>query len=222
MRNKSIIGIALFILFSTFISQNQFTINKFEIKEIKIENNEILDNQELIKIFSFLYSKNIIFLNSYELKKNIDKNSFIEKIEIKKIFPDKIVIKVFEKEPIAIIIDKYQKKNYLGKKTDLIKFRKILKYENLPIVRGEPNNFKKLFNNLIKINFPIDQIISYQHFKVNRWNIEMIDGKILKLPEKYFTESLINFMSIKDKSNFEKYKIFDYRLNNQLVLKKDE
>jgi len=222
MRNKSIIGIALFILFSTFISQNQFTINKFEIKEIKIENNEILDNQELIKIFSFLYSKNIIFLNSYELKKNIDQNSFIEKIEIKKIFPDKIVIKVFEKEPIAIIIDKYQKKNYLGKKTNLIKFRKILKYENLPIVRGEPNNFKKLFNNLIKINFPIDQIISYQHFKINRWNIEMIDGKILKLPEKNFTESLINFMSIKDKSNFEKYKIFDYRLNNQLVLKMNE
>ena len=222
MRNKSIIGIALFILFSTFISQNQFTINKFEIKEIKIENNEILDNQELIKIFSFLYSKNIIFLNSYELKKNIDQNSFIEKIEIKKIFPDKIVIKVFEKEPIAIIIDKYQKKNYLGKKTNLIKFRKILKYENLPIVRGEPNNFKKLFNNLIKINFPIDQIISYQYFKVNRWNIEMIDGKILKLPEKNFTESLINFMSIKDKSNFEKYKIFDYRLNNQLVLKMNE
>ena len=48
MRNKPIIGIALFILFSTFISQNKFTINKFEIKEIKIENNEILEDQELI------------------------------------------------------------------------------------------------------------------------------------------------------------------------------
>jgi len=219
MRNKPVIGIALFILLSTFISQNQFTINKFQIKEIKIENNEILKDQELIKIFSFLYSKNIIFLNSYILKKNIDQNSFIEKIEIKKIFPDKLVIKVFEKEPIAILINKYQKKYYLGKKTDLIEFRKILKYENLPIVRGEPKNFKKLFNDLIKINFPIDQIMSYQHFKVNRWNIEMIDRKVLKLPEKNFTKSLKNFMSIMDETNFEKYKIFDYRLNNQLVLK---
>ena len=106
MRNKPIFGIALFILFSTFISQNKFTTNKFGIKEIKIENNEILEDQELIKIFSFLYNKNIIFLSSYELKKNIDQNSFIEKIEIKKIFPDKLVIKVFEKEPIAILIDK--------------------------------------------------------------------------------------------------------------------
>lgn len=219
MRNKPIFGIALLILFSTFISQNKFTINKFEIKEIKIENNDILEDQELINIFSFLYGKNIIFLNSYKLKKNIDQNSFLKKIEIKKIFPDKLVIKVFEKEPIAILIDKYKKKYYLGKKTDLIEFRKILKYENLPIVKGEPENFKKLFENLNKINFPTDQILTYQHLKVNRWNIEMIDKKILKLPEKNYTESLTNFMSIKDKSNFEKYKIFDYRLNNQLVLK---
>ncbi len=219
MRNKPIFGIALFILFSTFISQNKFTINKFKIKEIKIENNEILEDQELINTFSFLYSKNIIFSNSYELKKNIDQKSFIKKIEIKKIFPDKLVIKVFEKEPIAILIDRYEKKYYLGKKTDLIEFRKILKYENLPIVKGEPKNFKKLLDNLIKINFPTDQILSYRHFKVNRWNIEMIDKKILKLPEKNYTESLTNFMSIKDKSNFEKYKIFDYRLNNQLILK---
>ena len=219
MKNRFILGIALFILFSTFISQNKFTINKFKIKEIKIENNKILEDQELIKIFSFLYYKNIIFLNSYELKKNIDQKSFIEKIEIKKIFPDKLVIKVFEKEPIAILIDKNQKKYYLGKKIDLIEYRKIFKYENLPIVIGEAKNFKKLFDNLIKINFPIEQILSYRHFKVNRWDIEMIDKKILKLPEKNYTESLINFMSIKDKTNFEKYKIFDYRLNNQLILK---
>ena len=53
MRNKPIFGIALFILFSTFISQNKFTINKFKIKEIKIENNEILEDQELIKNFFF-------------------------------------------------------------------------------------------------------------------------------------------------------------------------
>ena len=47
----------------------------------------------------------------------------------------------------------------------------------------------------------------------------MADKKILKLPTKNYTESLINFINIKDKTNFENYKIFDYRLNNQLILK---
>ena len=219
MKNKPIIGIALFILFSTFISQNNFTISKFKIKEVKIENNKILKNQELINIFSFLYSENIIFLNSYKLKKKINQNSFIKKIEIKRVFPNKLVIKVFEKEPIAILIDKNKKKFYLGKKIDLIEHREILKYKKLPIVEGEPKNFKILFNNLIKINFPTEQVLRYRHFKFNRWDIEMVDKKILKLPKKNYTESLINFMSIKEKTNFEKYKIFDYRLKNQLILK---
>ena len=219
MRNKPILGIALFILFSTFISQNKFKVNKFEIKEIKIENNDILQYQELIKIFSFLYNKNIIFLNSHELKKKIHQISFIKKIEIKKIFPDKLVIKVFEKEPIAILIDANKKKFYLGKKIDLIEFRKIPKYENLPTVKGELESFKTLYKILIKINFPTEQILSYHLFELNRWDIEMNDKKILKLPKRNYTEGLINFMSIKDKTNFEKYKIFDYRINNQLILK---
>ena len=47
----------------------------------------------------------------------------------------------------------------------------------------------------------------------------MIDKKILKLPEKNYKKSLINFMNIKENTNFEKYKIFDYRLNNQLILR---
>ena len=219
MKNRFILGIALFILFSTFISQKKITINKFKIQEIKIENNNILEDRELIKIFSFLYNKNLIFLSSFELKKRIDKKSFIKKLEIKKIFPDKLVIKVFEKEPIAIIIDKYQKKFYLGKKIDLIRYRKIQKYENLPVIKGEQNNFKILYNNLIKINFPSEQILSYRYFKANRWDIEMNDKKILKLPAKNYNEVLINFIDIKDKTNFEKYKIFDYRLNNQLILR---
>ena len=219
MKNKQILGVALLILFSTFISQKKVTIDKLKIQEIIIENNKILGDDELIKVFSYLYNKNIIFLNSRELKKKIGQKSFIEKIEIKKIFPNKLVIKVFEKEPIAILIDKDKKKFFLGTKEDLIEYRKISKYENLPIVKGESKSFKILFNNLIKINFPIQQILSYRHFKANRWDIEMNNKTILKLPAKNYTKSLINFMSVKDKTNFEKYKIFDYRLNNQLILK---
>ena len=219
MRNKYIFGIALVILFSSFISQNKFTLNNFEIKEIKIENNEILEDQELMNNFSFLYSKNIIFLNSYELKKNIDQKGFIEKIEIKKIFPDKLMIKVFEKKPIAILIDKYKKKYYLDKKNDLIEYFEISKYKNLPVVKGDHKSFKKLFNNLIRVNFPVEQVHSYHFFMAGRWDIKMKDETIIKLPTKNYIKDLINFMSIKNKTNFEKYKIFDYRLNNQLILK---
>ena len=53
MKNKPIIGIALFILFSTFISQNKFTIDRFKIKEIKVENkiNNAIPNIDLFLIY---------------------------------------------------------------------------------------------------------------------------------------------------------------------------
>ena len=66
------------------------------------------------------------------------------------------MIKVFEKEPIAILIDK-KKKILLREKIDLFEFRKIQKYEKLPVVEGELKSFKILFNNLTKIDFPTEQ-----------------------------------------------------------------
>ena len=61
MNKKFIFGIALIILFTTFISQKKNSTNKFKIQEIKIENNFILSERELLKILSFLYEKEIFF-----------------------------------------------------------------------------------------------------------------------------------------------------------------
>ena len=218
MKNRLILGIALFTLLSTFISQKKIKLNKFKIQEIKILNNNILEDQELEKIFSFLYNKNLIFLSPYELKKVIDPKNFIKKIEIKKIFPDKLVIKVFEKEPIAILIDG-DNKFYLGKKIDLIEYQEISKIKNLPIVYGNQKKFEILFHDLIEINFPISEIQSYYLFKTNRWDIIMKNNKLIKLPNTNYDLSLKNFLKIKNKKSFDSYKIFDYRLKNQLILK---
>lgn len=218
MKNKFIFGFALFLLLTTFISQKEFSINKFKIKEIKVENNEIIKEEELIKDLSFLYNKNIFFLNSFEIKKKLDKKNFIKRLEIKKTYPDKLLIKIFEKEPIAIIINK-QGKFFLGKKIELIKFRKIMKYDELPIIYGDIKNFKILFTNLKKINFPFKIIKKFVFFKVNRWDIELEDERLIRLPSKRYNKSLKNFIQIKNNRNFDKYKIFDYRLEDQLILK---
>ena len=218
MKNRLIIGATLIIIFTTFISENNFTFKKLKINEIRFENNKIVSNEELIKDLSFLYNKNIIFLNTLEIKKKLKKNSFIESFQIKKIYPNELVIKIFEKQPIAIIFQE-NKKFFLGKKFELIKYKKILKYENLAVINGDEKSFKKLFINLKKTKFPTDQVKKYDLLKAERWNIELIDGKLIKLPITNYKQSLVNFLKIKSDRNFENYKIFDYRLNDQLILK---
>jgi len=218
MKNRFIIGATLIILLTTFISEKNFTIKNLTINEIRFENNKIVSNEELIKDLSFLYNKNIIFLNTLEIKKKLNKNGFIESLQVKKVYPNKLVIKIFEKQPIAIIFHE-NKKFFLGKKFELIKYKKIFKYENLAVINGDEKSFKKLFINLKKTKFPSDLVKKYELQKAGRWNIELIDGRLIKLPINNYKKSLKNFLKIKADRNFEKYKIFDYRLNDQLILK---
>ena len=218
MKNRFIIGATLIILFTTFISEKNFTIKNLTINEIRFENNKIVSNEELIKDLSFLYNKNIIFLNTLEIKKKLKKNSFIESLQVKKVYPNKLIIKIFEKQPIAIIFHE-NKKFFLGKKFELIKYKKISKYENLAVINGDEKSFKKLFINLKKTKFPSDLVKKYELQKAGRWNIELIDGRLIKLPINNYKKSLKNFLKIKSDRNFEKYKIFDYRISNQLILK---
>ena len=135
-----------------------------------------------------------------------------------KIYPNKLVIKVFEKEPIAIIIDK-DNKFYLGKQIDLIEYKKLSKYSDLPIIYGDKKNFKILFENLKRINFPIELIKNFSLFESKRWDLELKDKKIIRLPAKNYSKILSNFLEIKSNRNFDKYKVFDYRLEGQLILK---
>ena len=218
MKKRFFVGITLLILFTTFISQKELSINNFQILEIDIYNNFILEKNEIKKDLSFLYNKNLIFLKSSGIEKKLAGKSFIKRLEIKKIYPNKLVIKVFEKEPIAIIIDK-ENKFYLGKKIDLIEYKKLSKYSDLPIVYGDKKSFKILFENLKKVDFPIELIKNFYIFETKRWDLELKNKKIVKLPAKNYNKILRKFLEIRSNRNFDKYKVFDYRLEGQLILK---
>ena len=89
--------------------------SKFEVKEIFIENNQILSDEDLIKELSFLYNRNLLSLKINEIDEVLDKNTFIESLKIKKIYPDQIKVKIFEKKPIVILQDKKNKYYYTTK-----------------------------------------------------------------------------------------------------------
>ena len=46
----------------------------------------------------------------------------------------------------------------------------------------------------------------------------MYDDKVIKLPNQDYLFSLKNFMKSKNNRNFNNYKIFDYRIKDQIIL----
>ena len=55
-----------------------------------------------------------------------------------KIYPDKIKFMIYEKKPIAVLIDKTNK-HYISEKGKLIKYKNIKEFANLPTVFGGEN-----------------------------------------------------------------------------------
>ena len=218
MKKRLVIATALLILLSTYKLQNLILIPIFKVEEVKIDNNYILKDIEIMKNLSFLNNSSLIFLKNSSIEEKLKKLSFIESFKIKKIYPNKLKITIFEKKPIAILQHK-KKKFYLSEIIDLIDYQELKNYNNLPIIFGSQESFKSLYINLKKINFPINLIKKYYLYELNRWDFETYKMKIIKLPEKNYNESLKNFMILREKNNFDKYKVFDYRINNQLILK---
>ena len=218
MKKRLIIATIFVLSFTTFNPKNLSLKTNFNINEIIIENNFILREEEIKKNLAFLYNSNIFFLRSSNITNILTKNSFIESFEIKKIYPSKIKIKVFERKPIAILQNK-KEKFFISENIKLIDYKNIKEFENLPFVFGNKENFKIFYKDLKKLNFPLEIIKNYYFFDSGRWDLEIYEDKIVKLPIKNYVKSLKNFMDLKDENNFDKYKVFDYRINEQLILK---
>ena len=209
----------LFLLLSTYyptykIGNTNFI---FTIRNIKVENNNILDSNEILKELDNLKGKSLFSLDKEIIKSAMNKFDFVSSFEVKKIYPTTIKLKIFEKKPVAIYVEK-ENKFYISEKGDLIEYIELENYSDLPLLFGKSKNFNNFFEDLKNINFPVSDIKSFYNFEIGRWDITLNDGKVIKLPKENYVAMLKNFLSIKKDNSFDDYKIFDYRIKDQLIL----
>ena len=216
---KSILGLViLFVLLTTYTPKFNFIISSnLYIQKIKIENNSIIRSDKIKEKLSFLYRESLFFLNINDIEENLKSETFIESFSIKKIYPNTLKLIIVEKKPIAILNNK-KKKFYISDKGHLISFINIKRYNDLPTVFGNGRNFYSLYQDLQNIKFPLEMIKSFYFFESGRWDLIMNDEKVIKLPITNYLSSLKNFMLSKSNNNFNNYKIFDYRIKDQLIL----
>ena len=218
MKIRIIITATLLIFLTTISSKQKNFFSKFNINKIMIENNILIQEKDLKNSLEPIFNKSLLFLESREIEKILIKHNLIESFKIKKKYPNTLKIKIFEKKPIAILINK-QRKFYLSEKIELIEFNNLFNYQNLPYILGSKDDFEIFYEKINKIDFPIKKIKKYIFYETNRWDLETTDDKIIKLPSKNYTKSLLNYLNLTSKKEFKKYNIYDYRINDQLILK---
>ena len=107
MKNRFLIAFVLLVILSTYTLKSNFIFQStLIVKNILVENNHILSDEEVKKELSFLYKKNLFFLRKGEIEDKLSKISFIESYELKKVYPNEIKVKIFEKKPVVILKNK--------------------------------------------------------------------------------------------------------------------
>jgi len=105
-KRKKMILVLLILIVFVVISAYLLTSERFSIKEIIIEGNEQLEEQEIYEISEIKIGDNIFTKIGEVIKVKIKQNGYVEDAEIQKIYPNKIKIKIKErKEEYQIITE---------------------------------------------------------------------------------------------------------------------
>ena len=213
----------LLIILSTF-NPKDLNLDKsnnkiLKILNIQIEGNNLISKNEIKKRLKKVYQKNIFLIKKNYIEEPLKKIDFLDKIEVKRKFPNSIIIKIFETKPIAILF-KDKSKFYIDNKSNLIRYKEGLSKEILPSIFGSESEkeFISFFNLVKKYSFPQEEIKNFYFFKVGRWDIELKNKKTIKFPEKNVNEAIIKSIEILNNENFKNYKIIDLRVDDKIIV----
>ena len=127
----------IFIILTTFYYDFNKTrlAETFKIREIKIQGVENADINLLnLRLEKFKYN-NFFLINRNEIASSIIDIDFINKVFIKKVYPDKIKIRIKEYRTIGIILE--NNKKYILSEEGIIIKKYDNKFKTLPIIYGK-------------------------------------------------------------------------------------
>ena len=221
---RIILLLIVLIFLSTFNPKEIDLISKennplFKIQNIEIRNNFLIKKNEIEEKLSKIYNKNIFFVKRTDIEEPLKKIDFLEKIEVKRKFPKTIIIKIFETKPVAILF-KNKNKYLIDSSSNLISFKDDMSHSKLPAVFGEEaeNNFIHFFNKLKKNNFPHKKIKSFYYFPAGRWDLQLVNNKIIKLPDNNIDYAINKSIELLEREDFKNYNIIDLRVDGKIIV----
>ena len=214
---KILIYIFLLILVG---SVNNITLNNLKfraIRDISIIGLDINDKSILLKKIKDFNLGNIFLINRNNLIKEIELNSLVEKYFIFKRYPSSIEINI-KKTKFLAKINENGKIFYLGSNGKLTK--NDFSNNQLPFIFGNPDvieffNIKKIIDQS-KISY--EEIKNLYFFSSKRWDFELKDNTIIKLPNENTKLALKLALEFLHNNEFKDNRIIDARIKNQIIL----
>ena len=213
--------IIYFLLFFSIGTVNNIELNNKNFLKIKKINIFGFNDIEVLNIENDLNNlnlNNIVSLNKNEISKVIDSYNIVENYNIFKNYPSTLNIKIKKTNFLAKI--NYDGKTFIvGSNGKLIDEKYTSNY--LPYIFGSPETeeFLKFKKKIDKSKFLYEQIKNFYFYPSKRWDIELNNEIIIKLPDLNVINTLNNSYEFLKDENFRYIKIIDARVKNQIIIK---
>jgi len=93
-------------------------------------------------------------------------------------------------------------------------------FDKLPSIFGEGAeiHFLNFFNELKNSNFPIQKIKNFYFFQIVRWDLQLLNDKIIKFPSNINMKIIKKSIELLARKDFENYKIIDLRVDDKIIV----
>ena len=217
INKKIILYLFILILLGTLSNKNLLKDSLKKNYNLEIISLSNFDDEEIIKELSIFRYQNLFFLKKDQILEILNKHKIVEELNIFKNYPSKLNIEIRKTKFLAVT-----KKNgvnfYIGSNGNLIKVKED-KYDQ-PFIFGDVEvvEFLKLKRLIDNSNFNFFDIKNFFYFKSKRWDIEMNNGLLIKLPLENLSKSFEILSTIINKKNLENINYIDLRQKNQIIL----
>ena len=193
----------------------------FPINGLKIEAPyHFISRHHIQKILQPYLNQSYLMFSEKKLKKDIKKIPWAETVNVKKTWPDRIVVQIMERIPVAIYNNML-----LSEKGDLFKSLKTKKFSDYPRFYG-PNTQQKdvlhIYEKLSKLLKTQDLFISEIHLRENQaWDITLSNGVILRLGKQDIEQRLSRFVQVYSKlfaARFDRISSIDLRYSSGIAV----
>ena len=79
-------------------------------------------------------------------------------------------------------------------------------------------HFTVFFNQLKKNNFNVKNIINYYYFQIRRWDIELNNKQMIKLPYNNVDKAIKQSSNLLMREDFKNYNIIDLRVDGKIIV----
>ena len=209
---KILIYFFLLLLVGSINNTNLNTLELQNINDINIVGLEVEDKSSLHQKIKNFNLNNIFSISKIDLINEIESNSIIEKYSIFKRYPSSLDINI-EKTKFLARINKNGQIFYIGSNGRFIKNDFL--NNQLPFIFGNPkvDEFFRIKKIIDESKISYVEIKNLYFFPSKRWDLELRDNTIIKLPNDNVNLAINLAIKFLDDN-----KLIDARIENQIIL----